>query len=70
MRHEESSGSASLGSLSSLTFIFPVVLSDMGRVFALITREAHGITSTFGADPTNAVSHPGEGEAAQDTQET
>lgn len=56
--------------LSSLTFIFPVVLSDMGRVFALITREAHGITSTFGADPTNAVSHPGEGEAAQDTQET
>lgn len=70
MRHEESSGNASLGSLSSLTFIFPVVLSDMGRVFAFISREAHGITSIIGADPTNAVSHPGAGEAAQDAQET
>ena len=70
MRHEESSGNASLGSLSSLTSIFLVVLSDMGRVFAFISREAHGITSIIGADPTNAVSHPGAGEAAQDAQET
>lgn len=64
MCHQESSGNASLWSLSFLTFIFPVVLSGMGRVFA-ISREAHGITSIIRADPTNAVSHPGAGEAAE-----